>query len=109
MRGRSPAAPWLLRGRPCRLGRVGVVGLVLAGLVTAAWVVDASAADAGPATVPRAGAGPAGELRLTGSVPALPSGSRVLGPADGTAAITVDVSLNPPDPSSLEAFADAVS
>ncbi|MGA3148936.1 MAG: protease pro-enzyme activation domain-containing protein, partial [Acidimicrobiales bacterium] len=55
------------------------------------------------------GAGASPEVRIPGAVPALPSGARVVGPADGAATITADVTLDPPHPAALDAFADAVS
>ena len=56
-----------------------------------------------------AAAAPAPMVRLAGTVVTVPSGSTVLGPADGAARLTVEVALRPRDPAALAAFVTAVS
>jgi hypothetical protein len=43
-------------------------------------------------------------VRLVGSVPVLPTGSKVIGTTDPTTPVSVDVSLKPRDPAALDAF-----
>jgi len=56
-----------------------------------------------------AGAAPTAMVRLAGTVVTVPAGSTVLGPADASARLTVDVALRPRDPAALSAFVTAVS
>ncbi len=53
--------------------------------------------------------GPGPLVRLAGAAPLLPAGSAVVGPADASAEVTVDVALHPRDQSALDAFVAAVS
>ncbi len=53
--------------------------------------------------------GPGPLVRLAGPAPLLPAGSAVVGPADASAEVTVDVALRPRDQSALDAFVAAVS
>ena len=87
------------------------VSLASVGLVVTGLLVTLPSPGAG-GSVPSPAAGSAGvspEVRIPGAVPALPSGARVVGPADGATTITADVTLNPPHPAALDAYADAVS
>jgi subtilase family serine protease len=51
----------------------------------------------------------AAAVRLAGSVPLLPSGSKVIGSTDPNTPVSVDVSLKPRDPAALDAFITDVS
>ncbi len=56
------------------------------------------------------GAGSTGpSVRVVGATPILPRGVSVIGPTDGAATITADVSLRPRDPAALSGFVAAVS
>ncbi len=77
---------------------------VLCCLVVAGSVTGLSS-TAGAATT--GGAGPS--VRLAGPPPSLPAGAAVVGPADASAPVTVDVALHPRDQSALDAFVAAVS
>jgi hypothetical protein len=88
-----------------RQGRGRTVATVLAGLsVSVALLVPPGASAAGAATP---GPGPA--VRLAGPAVTLPAGSAVVGPADASAPVTVDVALRPRDQAALDAFVEAVS
>ena len=81
------------------------------GPVPRVLVAGAALLAVGTALTPAvdAGAAPVPMVRLAGTVVTVPAGSTVLGPADGSARLTVDVGLRPRDPSALDAFVAAVS
>jgi hypothetical protein len=73
--------------------------------------VGAAALLVAAALAPAVGASAASDpvVRLAGTVVTVPSGSTVLGPADASTPLTVEVALRPRDPAALAAFVDAVS
>ena len=101
------------RTRPRRpVGPVSMVSFsVVLAVLLAVLLVTVPVAGAGGAVL-ASGAGRDGsspQVRMSGSVPVLPSGAHVVGPADDAATITADVTLNPPHQAELDAFAAAVS
>ena len=85
-----------------RAAALGAVSMAVIGILGASQ-------PAGSASFPGTGAEVAAAVvRLAGEVPALPSGSKVIGSTDPNTPVSVDVSLKPRDPAGLDAFiADA--
>src|ERR1700736_2538661 len=84
-----------------RMGPSVVAVVALVTLITGIGMTTPAGADGG--------AGPGAWVRLAGPTPVLPSGASVLGPTDGSASLTADVSLKPRDQPALDAFVHAVS
>jgi len=101
--------------RTGKLRRAAATGAVSVAVIA---ILGASA-PAGSATLSGSGAGLSGSgvgakvaaavVRLAGSVPLLPSGSKVIGSTDPKATVSADVSLKPRDPAALDAFITDVS
>jgi hypothetical protein len=86
------------RGRIRRLAALGVVSVAVIGVLGASQ-------PAGSASLSGTGAQVAAAVvRLAGAVPALPSGSKVIGSTDPNTPVSVDVSLKPRDQAGLDAF-----
>ncbi len=87
--------------KPGGMRRAAVLGAVTMAVI---GVLGASE-PAGSATLFGPGSKVAAAVvRLVGSVPRLPSGSKVIGSTDPNTPVSVDVSLNPRDPAALAAF-----
>ncbi len=95
-----------MRRAPRRPGPLGSV--VAAAALVGGLLVAGSPAGAGSAPSPNGGSG-SREVRLAGGVPALPPGAQIVGPADGSAIVTADLTLQPRRAAALTARADAVS
>ncbi|HEX3459509.1 MAG TPA: S53 family peptidase [Acidimicrobiales bacterium] len=84
-----------------RNAALGAVAMVVVGILGAS--LPAGSTSSGAASV----VGPL--VKLAGSVPLLPSGASVLGPAGPSTQVSVDVSLKPRDQAALDAFVHDVS
>ncbi|HVC68241.1 MAG TPA: S53 family peptidase, partial [Acidimicrobiales bacterium] len=91
------------RGRIRRWAPLGVVSVaVVAVLATSQPAGSASLSGTGDKVA-------AAVVRLAGSAPLLPSGSKVIGSTDPNAPVSVDVSLKPRDQAALDSFITDIS
>jgi hypothetical protein len=86
-----------------RVAALGAVTLAVIGVLGASEPAGSASLSGSGAQVVAA------VVRLAGSVPRLPSGSKVIGSTDPNAPVSVDVSLKPRDPAGLAAFIASAS